>query len=757
MASLSNAVRNPIVRNPALQNRRLQSNVGHNCGHPQHRTRSRFSKNLSEHSQRRPSAYPSGHPSGKITLLALVFLVAIVLLIGFVGNAGHVVTQKLEIQNASDSVAFSTALWQARGMNCITACNHIVGESTALCVLHEAISGPELRLGLRKNTQENQSLSRRIQALKRAAPMGRIPNPYVPPPLTRLDKKLIDFVARQATKSDNASLTEFATLYDSRITLKREISGWLMAKSLANLAFLVPPPVGYVPAIAAIATHVTASVNIALCGKEWLYLKALASYARAATPVQERILAEQLIPALTDFAGEVAGLTYENGESVRQPSSLIASSALETAEQLWTDLKVEGTLPTESEITLPVEYEPAPQSTPTDSSWYENSGQPAWGSDNPSVSQTLTESLAGIESKLNKSVRRLRSDISELGDLRDELIELADETRDEADSVTSSSLAAYRSEIKKLDELIDETQSQIDRFEQRADQIEAEKASLEDGDEENVAGKSQNLSLQHIPSQLPAQSEVDSHWLHATMPPLDQMRAPILGLMQRHLKKSKAAEHYEKWTNRYALIAAWKFRSGQRLKRSSQSTATWSSEEQPMGLLVLVGSYVNNSNQKGLESWRDQSASSQQEAETLFTTLSVTHRKYRPLFSPTVFDAPNQNGITTFALGMLYNANPKSQADLNYQGELGWDTLAWHTGGNGVAKWGSPASVTSAAWPWEIFDSSANSPLVKLNWQAKLMPVTKSSLENSPTTSDLPPDQQSAVALAVEHSELLQH
>lgn len=699
----------------------------------------------------------SSHPPGKITLIALVFLVAIVLLMGFVGNVGHVTTQKLELQNAADSVAFSTALWQARSMNCITACNHIVGEATALCVLHEAIGGPELRLGLKKNTQENQTLSRRIQSLRRAAPMGRLPSPYVPPPLTRLDAKLIDFVARQTTTGDSAGLTEFATLYDSRMTLKREISGWLMAKSLANLAFLVPPPVGYVPAIAAIATHVTASVNIALCGKEWLYLRAFAVYARAASPVQERILARELLPALTEFSGTVAGLSYENGDSSRQDSSLMATSALQTAEELWSEFNVEGCLPPEDQLSLPVEYEPPPQSSQADSSWYENAGQPAWGSDEPSISQSLTENLDDIESNLNKSVRQLRSDAAELDDHLDELNQLADEVRRAADTVSSSALPAYRNEIRKLDELIAETRSQIDRFKQRADQIEAEKAALVENDGDDAIGKSQNLSLEHLPANLPAQTEVDSQWIQATMPPLDQLRAPILGLMQKHLKKSKAAEHYEKWTNRYALIAAWRFRSGQRLKRSSQTTADWSVAAEPMGLLVLVGSYADDVSRKGSESWRERSTSSQQKAEALFTVLSMSHRSYKPLFSPTIFEAPNSNGVTTFALGMLYGATPRSQTSPNYQPELGWDTLAWHAGGSGVAKWGSPANVASAAWPWEVFNNSAGQSLVKLNWQAKLMPVTKSSLENSPTTTDLQSAQQAAVDLAIEYSEFLKH
>jgi hypothetical protein len=38
----------------------------------------------------------------------------------------------------------------------------------------------------------------------------------------------------------------------------------------------------------------------------------------------------------------------------------------------------------------------------------------------------------------------------------------------------------------------------------------------------------------------------------------------LLAKLLDQLEKSKAAEHYEKWTNRYTLVKAWQFRSGYR-------------------------------------------------------------------------------------------------------------------------------------------------------------------------------------------------
>lgn len=116
---------------------------------------------------------------GKISLLTLTFLVFMVVLMGMLGNTGHAVNQKLAMQNAADSIAFSSSMWLARGMNTVTASNPLVGEVAAISVIHESLGGSELRLGLKKNTAENRQLDQVLQGLKLSAPIGRVPSPYV--------------------------------------------------------------------------------------------------------------------------------------------------------------------------------------------------------------------------------------------------------------------------------------------------------------------------------------------------------------------------------------------------------------------------------------------------------------------------------------------------------------------------------------------------------------------------------------------------
>lgn len=696
---------------------------------------------------------------GKITLLALVFLLLIVVLMGLLGNTGHVTSQKLELQNAADSVAFSSSLWLARGMNTVTASNHLVGEAVALSVVHEALGGPEQRLGLRKSTLENSRLDASIRSLRTTSPIGRVPNPYVPPFLTSIDKRLIEFVAKQTSPPGSGQLTEFATIYDARMTLKRGVAGWLTTKSIANLAFLVPPPIGYLPAIAAYATHIAGSVHIALSGKEWLLLRALAVYAKAAAPVHDKIIDRQVVPALCKFAGEVAGVELRVDGQAGDKLGFASESALEVAESISERLRIEGSLfPSKEELSLPVAFEPKPDERGMPAGWKTGVGQPAWGTDKAKALPEMGIASDKIGRRLKRAVSKMRARSGKLEDSIEELQDISKSLRDRAEGVSQNVKRALDLEIWKVDQLIGSATREREQLGAKTRQIEEEQKTLDTSLANLAGGQSQNLSLEHIPSLMNPEQERVTQWVRATMPSLDQMRAPILGLMKQHLKKSLAAEHFEKWTNRYALIAAWKFRSGQRLQRSGTASASWSKQQDPLGMLVMQGSYRASVPRKGLETWTGTSSAAQAEAESMFTILGVAHRPFEPLFSSTVFPAPQNHGLTTVGLGMLYNANLQSSTSSgNDQPLLGWDTLNWDAAAAPLIEWGAPASQAATRWPWELFDAADANPLVKLNWQAKLMPVTKSRLEQLASEGKLQDGPLAAVELAIDHSDLLTH
>jgi hypothetical protein len=83
---------------------------------------------------------------------------------------------------------------------------------------------------------------------------------------------------------------------------------------------------------------------------------------------------------------------------------------------------------------------------------------------------------------------------------------------------------------------------------------------------------------------------------------------------------------------------------------------------------------------------------------------------------------------------------------------LGWDTLNWDPA-VGAPEWAKTTADSDAKWPWEIFSQREQHVKVWLNWQAKLMPVTRTRLED--TESELEGDVQDNVSHAVEYFDSL--
>ena len=84
---------------------------------------------------------------GFVSFLNLFVMLGILLGISLVVNVSLVTRDKLESQNAADAVTQTAGIHEARGMNAITAANHVIGEAQALVVLHHAWGGDSLERG----------------------------------------------------------------------------------------------------------------------------------------------------------------------------------------------------------------------------------------------------------------------------------------------------------------------------------------------------------------------------------------------------------------------------------------------------------------------------------------------------------------------------------------------------------------------------------------------------------------------------------
>ncbi|MFK7769461.1 MAG: hypothetical protein AB8B55_19765 [Mariniblastus sp.] len=664
--------------------------------------------------------------SGKVTLLASILMLALVSLAGLIGNTGHATTQKLETQNAADSIAYSSTLWMARGMNALTATNHMLGEATAIAAVHEAFGGPELEHGIKRNTSENAALDRIIRSLSPTAPV--IPSLYSPPPIPSIDRRVVKFVTDR-TSPAKGEMTAFATIYDSRMSLKRQLAVILPAKSFANLGFLVPPPWGYATAAVAYGVHIAGTANIVLIGKEWFVLEALEAIARIFKPMKS-VIEKQLVPTLAAHADFVA--SYDPVTKKAKPG--IVNGAVKRAVlDLEKKLEVEASLfPKFEKLRLPVVPEPKPN--------MRGSTQPTqgWGSDKPPIFPMPDLNSAKMQRKLNramgdmqKRIETLRRDLDDLDDFESDI-----EKRLSEEDVSAAEKTKLNSEKAAIEKSRQSKQKRIAEVELKLSELRTQRAELEQAINQPLPDQSDNPSVKSIPRQMNQRQERYTQWVRATYPQSDSFRAPIRAWLKQWAPKSKSADHFDKWTNRYTLVKAWQFRSGFRTQKSGNQVA-WRDQKKPLHMFVMRDAFRGSRDRKGYENWTKSDATSKREAEKLFTLIGVAHRDYQPLFSETLYPAPAKTGITCYAQAIFYNANRQQAGSGRQQTQqkIGWDTLNWDES-IAVPEWGSPAHESSPKWPWEAFDGSTQGAVakVKLNWQAKLMPCQTKRIKDAAVT-----------------------
>jgi hypothetical protein len=147
-----------------------------------------------------------------LSLASLFVMLGFLVLIGFLANAGVVTARKLETQNAADSVAYSASVEMARGMNSITAINHLTGELTALVILIHTLGGDEL-----DQNQQGPSTPFGLDAVLdiayyAAKGVQDVPPAGIPVVPTILDEAYTD----EASKDSDVG----GAIYDARMRLK---------------------------------------------------------------------------------------------------------------------------------------------------------------------------------------------------------------------------------------------------------------------------------------------------------------------------------------------------------------------------------------------------------------------------------------------------------------------------------------------------------------------------------------------------------
>ncbi|MFO1019422.1 MAG: Tad domain-containing protein [Planctomycetales bacterium] len=589
---------------------------------------------------------------GTMAQVTVIVVMGFAMLVGMVGNVGRIVQKKVAVQNAADAVAYSTALWQARSYNAVTAINHMLGEVTAICVLHEAIGGPELDDGQPQNSDEFRDLNRQIKDLR---PLELVAIHI--PGLFNADRQIVDLVRRAITfnEGDDGRTLSGATLYDARVTLKKLVMFFQDVKVAGNilidlgkipiLAFLVP--IG-------VAMHAVATPILIKCGVEAGMLLVLEAGAEIFV-IPKRLLENQLIPLLAKYPADV----------VKKGGSL-STSITSTVQDLESRHSVQASIfPAAKQISLALVEEPGPKT----------------GAGGEIRSQSVSSGWPGDIDKILSMIKKVTSVVN----VFNKAVEF----------------------IPGAKEITGWAEPQIPGFD-------------DDGSQKNFSRE----TVKKVNADW--NSEEITQWTRATYPWVDSLRAPIIGGMKSPavLQLSKAGVYYGHWTNRFTIAKSHAYRSGTPLSKTGGPR-----EKQKMFIMKDM-----KPDRKGKESWTTDSP----EAEKLFTVQGFTTHRADALFSPAIFGGSSHDQVV-YAQAMVYNANPQQPSGLSQrQQRVGWDTLNWTPPVN-VPEYGTVPTERSELWPpWSVFEKKPqnNTPGIKLNWQAKLVPVTRSRLGQAANGSD---------------------
>ena len=283
-----------------------------------------------------------------ITPVAVLFFSVLVVL---AGNTGRTVKQKIQVQNAADAAALTQASIAARGMNAVTLTNHMLGELTAILVMHQALGGAELDEFLAKGSDgEVSDLSKTFnEALEIAVELGN--NTPGGNPFASLDTRTKDELKKDGGSSDSKGKhLAWATIFDARLTLKFYMLVSAAARIVADVSIYIP----YIGSIIYWGLHITITVVVGKILQEVKALDALEELAKLFSRVKRatRIEAE-LLPFMAGYSEKVVG----------QFPTIGARVAEETAKRNGVELFLY-----KSRLELPPEKEPEPKARPTQAS-----------------------------------------------------------------------------------------------------------------------------------------------------------------------------------------------------------------------------------------------------------------------------------------------------------------------------------------------------------------------------------------------------
>lgn len=288
--------------------------------------------------------------AGMMSISNSILLLGATLLLTANYNMSAVVARKIEVQNAADASAQTAGIWMARGMNAVTATNHLMGEMLSFVVLHEALGGKKHERNISADDGPNRSktdggetmvappsvLKRRDQQLKAAyrAADGMKGVLKFPP-----HADVFNLVHER--ENGRTGIHAEATMLDAKLNLKNWLARIYLGKALAGalISTGIKPLVAVGRALELVIEALERKVQ-----QEYLTLQALHVAATKLMPVKE-LLRDVLLPAAKRYTTAVVRSTAATATHAAQQVARLNNAAADV-------------FPRPGQLRLPVQMDP---------------------------------------------------------------------------------------------------------------------------------------------------------------------------------------------------------------------------------------------------------------------------------------------------------------------------------------------------------------------------------------------------------------
>jgi hypothetical protein len=566
---------------------------------------------------------PGRFHSGLITWGILLSMLLLMILVALVSNVAILVNRKMEVQNSSDAIAYSSSVWIARGMNSVSATNHVIGEMNALYTIHHALGGKWL--DERPNRRNSGDWAFTLPAIPYFGGYGGFWYK-----ITHYALQVTFWLARIASWKND---------------IEEWIPPWLPSSGPG------PNKSHY----NRVSEHPKTDINSAIWeGKEHLKIRMLAAYVNHLNGALQYSAGHKLYPI---------PWTSAKGLAMMKAGAAAKRAARKMADMIHAQYLV----------------------------------------------------LDNVESIAISPLRQAKLALPDI----------------------IKTVHIYQQAHVKV-EIPGKAFRTAQNIGKRTSCLGIVLGGLPDIPSGGMGNIASNLS-QIFPS-LPVEpekvtNEGRSQMVRATYPWVRKWRYNIYMVLTTLAPSSYANDGFIKWTNTYARQSSQWLRTDAGQKCDNELTVInrrgRSRGQNGKGIRLYTIKELNTNGQKSQEVWNIKGLTGSKKADELFCGIGFAKSEKPDVISRMFFRQENPHGILCYSQAMIYNANSQQTPATGgkNQPKVGWDTLAWDHDLQRVREWENPGGFQRMMNQF-LFFSDDNpigvqpEPKIKLNWQAKLTPVT---------------------------------